>query len=48
MNVQVTFASQGRSGIEVLTTYEVDDVASAHQLMTAAGYSVEYGAADEP
>ncbi len=49
MNIQLSFASQGGSGTEVPDlSIEVEDVDSVHQLMTEAGFSIEYGPADEP
>ena len=49
MRVQISFASQG--GSHTLTpdlSIEVDDVDTAFERMKSAGFSIEYGPADEP
>ena len=49
MSVQVSFASQGGSGTPTPDlSIEVDDVDTAFERMTEAGFPVEYGPADEP
>jgi catechol 2,3-dioxygenase-like lactoylglutathione lyase family enzyme len=49
MTVQVSFAAEGGSGTAVPDlSIEVDDVDAALQGMRAAGFSIEYGPADEP
>lgn len=49
MTVQVSFASEGGSGTPVPDiSIEVDDVDAACAAMQAAGFSIEYGPADEP
>ena len=47
--VQVSFATEGGKGTPVPDlSIEVDDVDEALRRMTAAGFSIEYGPADEP
>jgi len=49
MSVQVSFASQGGSNTPVPDlSIEVDDVDAALREMTNAGFSIEYGPANEP
>jgi len=49
MPVQVSFAREGGSGTAVPDlSIEVDDVDTALHRMQAAGFTVEYGPADEP
>jgi len=49
MTVQVSFAAEGGSGTAVPDlSIEVDDVDAALERMRAAGFSIEYGPADEP
>ena len=49
MSVQVSFASEGGSGTPVPDlSIEVDDVDEALERMRRAGFSIEYGPADEP
>ncbi|ANL42601.1 UNVERIFIED_ORG: catechol 2,3-dioxygenase-like lactoylglutathione lyase family enzyme [Rhizobium esperanzae] len=49
MNVQVSVASEGGSGTPVPDlSIEVDDLDAAFTAMSAAGFSIEYGPADEP
>ena len=49
MAVQVSFAAEGGSGTPVPDlSIEVDDVDEAFTSMKAAGFSIEYGPADEP
>ena len=49
MTVQVSFATEGGSGTPVPDlSIEVDDVDTAFEEMKAAGFSIEYGPADEP
>jgi len=49
MSLQVSFALKGGSGTPVPDlSIEVDDVDVACERMTAAGFSVEYGPANEP
>ena len=49
MSVQISFAEQGGSGTPVPDlSIEVDDVEAALQGMKQAGFSIEYGPADEP
>ena len=49
MTVQVSFAEQGGSGTPVPDlSIEVDDVDAALAGMKEAGFSIEYGPADEP
>lgn len=49
MTVQVSFAAQGGSGTPVPDlSIEVDDADAALQRMRDAGFSIEYGPADEP
>ncbi|EJZ20893.1 VOC family protein [Rhizobium sp. Pop5] len=49
MNVQVSIASEGGSGTEVPDlSIEVDDLDSAFKAMSAAGFPIVYGPADEP
>src|SRR5437763_899353 len=49
MTVQISFAAQGGSGSPVPdVSIEVDDVDDALDRMRSAGFSVEYGPADEP
>lgn len=49
MAVQVSFATEGGSGTPVPDlSIEVDDVGAALAGMKAAGFSIEYGPADEP
>jgi uncharacterized glyoxalase superfamily protein PhnB len=42
MNVQLSIASEGGSGTEV------DDLDAAFEAMSASGFPIEYGPADEP
>lgn len=49
MSVQISFASQG--GSDTVTpdlSIEVDDVDDVFERMKQAGFSIEYGPADEP
>jgi catechol 2,3-dioxygenase-like lactoylglutathione lyase family enzyme len=49
MQVQVSFASEGGSGTPVPDlSIEVDEVDTALERMTAAGFAVTYGPVDEP
>ncbi|MER8748239.1 VOC family protein [Mesorhizobium sp. M1050] len=49
MQVQVSFMAQGGSGTPVPDlSIEVDDVDAALDAMSAAGFAIEYGPADEP
>ncbi|KQR76428.1 glyoxalase [Burkholderia sp. Leaf177] len=49
MSVQLSVASEGGSGTAVPDlSIEVDDLDAAHERMTAAGFPIEYGPADEP
>ena len=49
MRVQVSFASEGGSGTPVPDlSIEVDEVDEAFRRMKDAGFSIEYGPADEP
>ena len=49
MSIQVSFASEGGSGTPVPhLSIEVDDVDAAFERMEDAGFSIEYGPADEP
>ncbi len=49
MQVQVSFMAQGGSGTPVPDlSIEVDDVDEALAAMKEAGFTVEYGPADEP
>jgi catechol 2,3-dioxygenase-like lactoylglutathione lyase family enzyme len=49
MNVQLSIASQGGSGTEVPDlSIEVDDLDAAFAAMSASGFPIEYGPADEP
>jgi catechol 2,3-dioxygenase-like lactoylglutathione lyase family enzyme len=49
MSLQVSFASQGGSNTPVPDlSIEVDDVDATLAEMTSAGFSVEYGPANEP
>lgn len=49
MSVQISFASEGGSGTAVPDlSIEVDDVDHALEAMRTAGFSIEYGPADEP
>lgn len=49
MTIQVSFAAEGGSGTPVPDlSIEVDDVDAALERMRAAGFSIEYGPADEP
>lgn len=49
MDVQISFASQGRAGTPTPDlSIEVDDVDEALARVHAAGIPVEYGPADEP
>ncbi|RWC56873.1 VOC family protein [Mesorhizobium sp.] len=49
MQVQVSFMAQGGSGTPVPDlSIEVDDVDAALNAMKAAGFTIEYGPADEP
>ncbi|MER9299851.1 VOC family protein [Mesorhizobium sp. M0621] len=49
MQVQVSFMAQGGSGTPVPDlSIEVDDVDAAIDAMSAAGFAIEYGPADEP
>jgi catechol 2,3-dioxygenase-like lactoylglutathione lyase family enzyme len=49
MTIQVSFAGEGGSGTPVPElSIEMDDADAALKRMTAAGFSIEYGPADEP
>ena len=49
MQVQVSFMAQGGSGTPVPDlSIEIDDVDAALEGMKAAGFTIEYGPADEP
>jgi catechol 2,3-dioxygenase-like lactoylglutathione lyase family enzyme len=49
VSVQVSFASEGGSGTKVPDlSIEVDDVDAAFDAMRQAGFTAEYGPADEP
>ena len=49
MTIQVSFAAEGGSGTLVPDlSIEVDDVDVALERMRTAGFSIEYGPADEP
>jgi len=49
MAMQVSFAREGGSGTPVPDlSIEVDDLDAALEGMSAAGFSIEYGPADEP
>lgn len=49
MTVQIGVATEGGSGTTVPDiSIEVDDVDDAHRAMVEAGFTVEYGPADEP
>lgn len=49
MAVQISFATEGGSGTPVPDiSIEVDDVDALHKRMQDAGFSIEYGPADEP
>lgn len=49
MNVQLSIANEGGSGTPVPDlSIEVDDLDSAFEAMSAAGFPIEYGPADEP
>ena len=49
MTIQVSFAVEGGSGTPVPDlSIEVDDADAALERMRAAGFSIEYGPADEP
>lgn len=49
MSIQVSFMTQGGSDTPVPDlSIEVDDVDAACEAMKAAGFSIEYGPADEP
>jgi len=49
MTIQVSLAAEGGSGTPVPDlSIEVDDVDAALQRMRAAGFSIEYGPANEP
>ena len=49
MTLQVSFATEGGSGTPVPElSIEVDDVDVALARMSAAGFRIEYGPADEP
>ncbi|MBY3443544.1 VOC family protein [Rhizobium laguerreae] len=49
MNVQLSIASEGGSGTEVPDlSIEVDDLDAAFAAMSASGFPIEYGPADEP
>jgi catechol 2,3-dioxygenase-like lactoylglutathione lyase family enzyme len=49
MRVQMSFMSQGGSGTPVPDlSIEVDDLDAALERVTKAGFSIEYGPADEP
>lgn len=49
MSVQVSFATEGGSNTAVPDlSIEVDDVDAALARMSAAGFPIEYGLADEP
>ncbi|MEC0126965.1 VOC family protein [Paenibacillus pabuli] len=48
-NVQISFASQGGSNTPTPDlSIEVDDVDEVFERMSRAGYTIEYGPADEP
>ncbi|MFC9708909.1 VOC family protein [Paenibacillus sp. NPDC056933] len=48
-NVQISFASQGGSNTPTPDlSIEVDDVDEVFERMRSAGYTIEYGPADEP
>ncbi|OWV66974.1 glyoxalase [Rhizobium sp. R339] len=49
MSVQLSVATQGGSGTPVPDlSIEVDELDAAFEAMTAAGFPIEYGPADEP
>ncbi|MBB2749481.1 UNVERIFIED_ORG: catechol 2,3-dioxygenase-like lactoylglutathione lyase family enzyme [Rhizobium aethiopicum] len=49
MNVQLSIAREGGSGTPVPDlSIEVDDLDTAFEAMSAAGFPIEYGPADEP
>ena len=49
MSIQLSFATEGGSGTPVPDlSIEVDDVDTAFERMSAAGFSIEYGPVDEP
>lgn len=49
MSVQVSFMAEGGSGTPVPDiSIEVDDVDAALESMKTAGFTIEYGPADEP
>lgn len=49
MKVQLSIASEGGSGTSVPDlSIEVDDIDAAFEAMSSAGFSIEYGPADEP
>jgi catechol 2,3-dioxygenase-like lactoylglutathione lyase family enzyme len=49
MSVQVSFATEGGSNTAVPDlSIEVDDVDTAFERMSGAGFPIEYGPADEP
>lgn len=49
MDVQLSFATQGGSNTAVPDlSIEVDDVDGAWTRLSAAGFAIEYGPADEP
>jgi catechol 2,3-dioxygenase-like lactoylglutathione lyase family enzyme len=49
MNVQISFMSEGGSGMEVPDiSVEVDEVDEAYRLMKKAGFKIEYELTDEP
>jgi catechol 2,3-dioxygenase-like lactoylglutathione lyase family enzyme len=49
MNVQLSIASEGGSGTEVpALSIEVDDLDAAFAAMSASGFPIEFGPADEP
>jgi len=49
MTIQLSFAAEGGSGTPVPDlSIEVDDADEALERMMAAGFSIEYGPADEP
>ncbi|WP_411196651.1 VOC family protein [Rhizobium sp.] len=49
MTVQLSIASEGGSGTPVADlSIEVDDLDTAFEAMSASGFPIEYGPADEP
>jgi uncharacterized glyoxalase superfamily protein PhnB len=48
-NIQISFASQGGSNTPTPDlSIEVDDIDEVFERMKSAGYTIEYGLADEP